>query len=78
MFDFTDDQEEGHTSAEQSDHDEASREEEEDNEDLEIEEKRMVTIVVSDLVAEGNSREEVEVEGVNLVTTNMMPGFKAN
>ena len=78
MFDFTDDQEEGHMSAEQSDHDEASRDEEEDNEDLEIEEKRMVTIVVSDLVAEGNSREEVEVEGVNLVTANMMPGFKAN
>ena len=94
MFDFTDDPEEGHMSAEQSDHDEASREDEEENEDLENGESRMVTIVVTieeellrimdasiqpDLVAEGNTREEEEeVEGVNLVTTNMMPGFKAN
>ena len=53
----------------------------------------MVTIVVTieqellrimdasiqpDLVAEGNTREEEEVEGVNLVTTNMMPGINAN
>ena len=53
----------------------------------------MVTIVVTieeellrmmdasiqpDLAAEGNTREEEEVEGVNLVTTNMMPGIKAN
>ena len=53
----------------------------------------MVTIVVTieeellrimdasiqpNLVAEGNSRKEEEVEGVNIVTTNIMPGFKAN
>ena len=88
MFDFTDDQKEGHLSADQ---DKASKEEEE-NEDLENGENRMVTIVVTieeellrmmeasiqpDLVAEGNTREE-EVEGVNLVTANVMPGIKAN
>ena len=94
MFDFTDDPEEGHMPAEQSDHDEvAEKEEKEENEDLENGENGMVTIVVTieeellrmmdasiqpDLVAEGNTREEEEVEGVNLVTTNMMPGFKAN
>ena len=80
--------------AEQSDHDEvAEKEEKEENGDLENGENGMVTIVVAieeellrmmdasiqpDLVAEGNTREEEEVEGVNLVTTNMMPGFKAN
>ena len=72
----------------------AEKEEKEENEDLENGENGMVTIVVTieqellrmmdasiqpDLVAEGNTREEEEeVEGVNLVTTNMMPGFKAN
>ena len=30
------------------------------------------------MMAGGNTKEEEEVEGVNLVTTNMMPGFKAN
>ena len=94
MFDFSDEQEEGHLSAEQSVQEEASKEDEEENKDLENGENRMVTIVVTieqellrimdasiqpDLVAEGNTREEEEeVEGVNLVTTNMMPGFKAN
>ena len=100
MFDFTDEQEEGlNLSAEQSVQlglqEEASKEDEEENEDLENGENRMVTIVVTieqellrimdasiqpDLVAEGNTREEEEeeVEGVNLVTTKMMPGIKAN
>ena len=93
MFYFTDEQEEGHLSSEQSVQEEASKEDEEENEDSENEENRMVTIVVTieqellrimdasiqpDLVAEGNTREEEEVEGVNLVTTNMMPGINAN
>ena len=93
MFYFTDEQKEGHLSAEQSVQEEASKEDEEENKDLENGENRMVTIVVTieeellrmmdasvqpDLVAEGNTREEEEVEGVNLVTTNMMPGIKAN
>ena len=93
MFDFTDEQEEGHLSAEQSDHDEASKGDEEGDEDLEKEENGMVTIVVAidqellrlmdasvqpDLMAKGNTREEEEVERGNLVTTNMMPGTKAN
>ena len=93
MFDFSDEQGEGHLSAEQSVQEEASKEDEEENEDLENGENGMVTIIVTieeellrmmdasiqpDLVAEGNTREEEEVEGVNLVTTNMMPGIKAN
>ena len=40
--------------------------------------RRIEASIQPDLVAEGNSREEVEVEGVNLVTTNVMPGIKAN
>ena len=42
--------------------------------------RMMDASIQPDLVAEGNTREEdeEEVEGVNLVTANMMPGFKAN